>query len=90
MGDAGVIPTPVALTRRFVDLHICKRREFNQCLVKIGSLKADAPLIASLVEQYCALSKATGEFMRFALKQLAVVAPNVKSNKHRGVVHESE
>ena len=35
------------------------------------------------------VSKATGEFMRFALKQLAV-GPNVKSNNHRGVVHESE
>jgi hypothetical protein len=45
MGDAGVIPTPVAPTTRFVDLQYLQAAEINECLVEIGSLKADAHLL---------------------------------------------
>jgi len=45
MGDAGVIPTPVAPTTRFVDLQYLQAAEINGCLVEIGSLKADAHLL---------------------------------------------
>jgi len=60
---------------------------YGQNATSAGSLSSLPLTIAERKGLF--VSKATGEFMRFALKQLAV-APNVKSNNHRGVVHESE